>query len=337
MKVNKRILITGTSGFIGSHLVRIAQELGMQVTVALRPSSPPPHLTEGVRSIVLDYADEASMTEVLKAERTGLGEYPWHYVIHNAGLTKTPHLQDFYEANAENTRRLCVALVRAEVAPQRFVYISSLSSYSYLGAKDGIIRIGDTQMPTTEYGRSKLLAEHYVRESGLAYTMLLPTGVYGSGEQDYLMAIKGIKQGFNFMAGLRPQELSFVHGEDVARASLFILEKQEAQGQSYIIADGDTYTDVEFTNLVKELLGVKRLFNLRIPLSLLWCICQFGGVYARLTGRAVPLNPDKYPLMKQRSWRCDVSPLFALGWRPRYSLREGLVETIAWARRHKLL
>ena len=117
----------------------------------------------------------------------------------------------------------------------------------------------------------------------------------------------------------------------------FLLEDGRAVDNRYIISDGDVYTDIEFSNLVKELLGVKTVVNLRTPMPILWCICQLGGLWSRLTNRATPLNPDKYPLMKQRSWRCDVAPLMALGWKPRYRLREGLEEAIDWGRKQGLL
>lgn len=333
----KRIMITGASGFIGSHLVRIALEAGLEVTVAIRPSTKASKPISGVRTITLDYGDEEAMVNTLTALRPNDGSRLWDYVVHNAGLTKTPKLQDFYEANAENTRRLCSALIRAGAKPERFLYVSSLSTYSYLGTKGDTIRITDPQMPTTEYGKSKLKAEAYVRDSGLPYTMILPTGVYGSGEYDYLMAIKSIKQGLNFMAGCTEQELTFIHGEDVARAILFLLGDGRAVDNSYIIADGDVYTDKAFTDIVKELLGVKSVFNFRAPLPLLWCICQIGGLWSKLSNKSTPLNPDKYPMMKQRSWRCDVSPLMSLGWRPKYSLRTGLQEAIDWGKEKGLL
>lgn len=337
MAEQKRILITGASGFIGSHLVRHSLELGYEVTVAIRPETKSRSSNSNIRTIVLDYSDNEAMQRVFESERRPDGAKPWHYIIHNAGLTKTPNLDDFYEANAENTRRLVEAIAEAGVEPERFLYMSSLSSYSDKGSADGTLRISDEQIPTTVYGHSKLIAESYVRDSGLNYTMLLPTGVYGSGEQDYMLAIKSIEGGINFMAGCSEQELTFVHGYDVARASLMLLADGRASGNSYIITDGDVYTDKDFGLLVRELLGTKRLFNLRAPLWLLWIICELGGVYSRLTGKSTPLNPDKYPLMRQRSWRCDVSPLFDLGFRPRYKLREGLEEMIAWGRSEGIL
>lgn len=336
---SKRILITGATGFIGGHLVTEAKALGLEVWIAIRPSSNRKRAEGlGVKVIELDYADEEAMHRMLQNIRETMGsEMPWHYVIHNAGLTKAVHTHEYYEANAEHTRRLCSALCTSGCSPERFVLVSSLSSYSSRGTNDGVIRITDEQIPTTDYGRSKLLAERYVCESGIPYSIILPTGVYGPGEQDYLMALQGIQGGINFMAGLKPQLLTFVYGADVARAALIVAQHPDALWQSYIVADGDTHTDRAFGQLACELLGSKRVLNLRIPLPLLRLICWGGSLWARLTGHAVTLNSDKYQLMAERSWQCDIAPLRALGWRPTKDLREGLRETIRVARAEGLL
>lgn len=336
---SKRILITGATGFIGGHLVNEAKALGLEVWIAIRPSSNRKRAEAlGVKVVELDYVDEAGMHHVLQSTREVMGtERPWHYIIHNAGLTKAVHASEYYEANAEHTRRLCSALLNSGCSPERFVLVSSLSSYSGRSTSDGIIRITDKQIPTTDYGRSKLLAERYVRESGLPYSMILPTGVYGPGEQDYLMALQSIQGGINFMAGLKPQRLTFVYGADVARAALLVAQHPEALGQSYIVADGDVHSDSAFGQMASELLNAKRTLNLRMPLPLLRLVCWSGSLWARLSGRAVTLNSDKYQLMAERSWACDTAPLRALGWMPTKDLREGLRETIRVARAEGLL
>lgn len=334
----KRILITGATGFIGGYLVSEAQCLGLEVWIAIRPASDRKRAEAlGAQIIELDYADETSMIRAIEAVLPSDGSAPWHYIIHNAGLTKTAHPRDFYEANAEHTHRLCSALRASGRMPERFVLMSSLSSYGVPTQPDGIIRTGDVQHPESHYGRSKMLAERYVRESSLPYTIILPTGVYGPGDKDYLMALQSLERGINFMAGLSTQYLTFVYGLDVARAALFVASDERALGQSYIVSDGDTYTDVAFGKLSMELLGKHRALNLRAPLPLLWLICQAGSLWARLTGQITPLNTDKYRIMAQRSWRCDASPLYELGWRPTHDLRSGLTATIEAARRAGLL
>ena len=118
----------------------------------------------------------------------------------------------------------------------------------------------------------------------------------------------------------------------MARAALFVLTKKEAEGERYIVADGGTYTDLEFGRMVQRLLGKKHVLHIRVPLPLVRLVCAFGSLRARLTGKVSPLNRDKYPLLAQRNWRCDASPLFALGFSPTRNLEEGLRKTIAAAR-----
>lgn len=331
----QRILITGASGFIGTHLVHVAQSLGYEVWVAIRPESNRRKLeSQGVRLVEVDYSDEHHLTEMLRAALPPtLGQEPmWHYVIHNAGITKTARTEEFQEVNAEQTRRLLAALSALPTPPLRFVLMSSMSSYGDSNGPTAPLRAEDEQHPHTLYGRSKCLAEHYTEQSGLPYTLLLPTGVYGPGDADYLMSIQGIARGINAMAGCKAQYLTFVYGEDVARAALFVLAQPEAEGKRYIVADGATYTDLEFGRMVQRLIGRKHVLHIRIPLPLVRLVCAFGSMRARLTGKVTPLNRDKYPLLAQRNWRCDPSPLFALGFTPTRRLEEGLRETIAAAR-----
>lgn len=332
----KRILITGATGFIGGHLVRTAREAGLEVWIAVRGETDPKKAASlGVHMVSMNYADEDAMFRQIEAHSPE-GQPAWHFVIHNAGITKARYRGEFDEVNAEHTRRLCSALRRSRGGVERFVLMSSLSTYGEARGECPIA-VGDEQRPHTAYGASKCLAEQYVRQSGLPYTLLLPTGVYGPGDKDYLMAIESISRGLNLMSGLSPQVLTFVYGEDLARAALLVLERAEAEGQSYIVSDGATYTDEEFGRLTQRLLGRKRCLHLRAPLWLLWLICQLGSLWTRLSGRTTPLNRDKYPILSQRSWRCDASPLHKLGFKPRYTLEAGVQATIEAARAEGLL
>lgn len=339
MSTTPRLLITGSSGFIGSHMLREARAAGYELWVAVRAGAQLERLErQGIRYVEVNYYDAEQMRS---AFHTLSAQYPgeplWHYVIHNAGITKTARLEEFQEVNAEHTLRLLSALIDLPQPPERFVLMSSLSSYGDIHRDDTPLRADDPQRPTTHYGRSKCLAEHYTEQSGLPFTILLPTGVYGPGDKDYLMSLRGIAGGINAMAGCQTQYLTFVHGADVARAALHVLSRPEAEGERYIVSDGATYTDIEYGRLVQRLLGRRRVLHLRVPLPLLWGVCQLGSLWARLSGKVTPLNRDKYPILAQRNWRCDPSPLIALGWRPRYDLEEGLRDTLEVAQAQGLL
>ena len=121
----KRILITGASGFIGGFLVDEALRRGYDVWAGVRSGSSRKNLSdERIRFIDLRYDDKDALTEQLREVKSVLGA--WHYVIHNAGITKAVDLSDFNKINALYTNKLLVALAEADCKPEKFLLISSL-------------------------------------------------------------------------------------------------------------------------------------------------------------------------------------------------------------------
>lgn len=331
----KKILITGASGFIGGFLVKEALDRGYEPWAGIRAGSSREQLQDNrIKFIDLKYNDPKQLVAQLAAHVAEEG--PWDYVIHNAGVTKTLNKENFYRVNAGYTHTLLEALVEAGCMPKKFLLMSSLSA---LGKGDETtftpLRADNPPAPDTEYGKSKLQAEQYVREQqAFPYVILRPTGVYGPGEKDYFMEIKSVASGLDLAVGFTPQRITFIYVKDLAAAAFLALEKEEIVNKTYLVADGDVYTDAEFARMIQDILGTKRVLHARIPLPLARAACYCSEWIGKLTKQPTALNTDKYNILKQRNWICDVAPLQdELGFTPRYPLRKGLEESIEWYRR----
>lgn len=330
--VNRKILITGASGFIGGFLVREALDRGYEVWAGIRAGSSRARLRdERIRFIDLAYSNELRLRKQLEEFRQEYG--PWDFVIHNAGITKTIDKTEFSRVNAGYTHALIEALHAADCQPQKFLLMSSLSSYGR-GDEKGFtpIRLEDKQRPDTAYGQSKLEAENFLRaQDYFPYIILRPTGVYGPGDPDYFMEIKSIRSGFDFTVGLTPQRITFIYVKDLARVAFLALEKEEVKNKAYFVADGDVYTDHSFARIIQEILSKKRVFRARIPSALVYVACLASETIGKLSRKSMTLNTDKYKILKQRNWICDVAPLQEdLNFIAEYPLREGLEEAIIW-------
>lgn len=330
-----KILITGASGFIGGFLVGEALNRGYDVWAGIRKGSSKANLQDKrIRFIDLRYDDLRALTEQIKAFAREQG--PWDFVIHNAGLTKTLDTRNFFRVNAGNTERLIEALYAADCKPRKFVLMSSLSSYGQGDEKTfRPIRLDDPQRPDTAYGQSKLEAENVVRrQTYFPYVILRPTGVYGPGEKDYFMEIKSVNSGLDFAVGSVPQRITFIYVKDLARVAFVCLEKEEIRNRHYFVADGDVHTDESFAQMIQEILGKKRVLHARIPLGVVRVACVCSEWVGKVFKKSMTLNTDKYIILKQRNWICDVAPLQDdLDFIPAYPLRKGLEESIEWYRK----
>ena len=327
-----KILITGASGFIGSFIVEEALKRGFETWAAVRKSSSKEWLQdERIHFIELNLSSQQQLVEQLRGQ-------DFDYVVHAAGVTKCLNRQDVMRINCEGTKNLCEAILEAGMPLKRFVYLSSLSIFGAIKEQQPYeeIRETDIPQPNTEYGRSKLEAERYLNTlaSRIPYIILRPTGVYGPREKDYFVMAKSIKQHSDFAVGYKRQDITFVYVEDVVQAVFLALEKGE-NGRKYFLSDGEVYRSATFSNLIHEELGRPWWLRITAPVWVLRIITFFGEYVGRLTGKVTALNNDKYNILRQRNWRCDIQPARReLGFEPKVKLAEGVKRTIKWYQEH---
>ena len=341
--MNPRILITGASGFIGSFIVEEALNRGFETWAAVRKSSSKAFLQdERIHFIELNLSSEAELKQQLK-------DIQFDYVVHAAGVTKCLHKEDFFRINTEGTKNLVRALLDLHMPLKRFVYISSLSIMGAIREEQPYkeIRERDKAKPNTAYGKSKLEAEQWLvslnkelekkNEKLLPYVILRPTGVYGPRERDYFMMAKSIQSHTDFAVGFKQQDITFVYVTDVVQAVFLAMEKGQT-GRCYFLSDGEVYQSSTFSDLIRKELGNPWWIRITAPLWLLRIITFCGEYIGHMTGKVTALNNDKYNIMKQRNWRCDINPARQeLGYEPQVKLEEGVRRSIAWYKKNKWL
>lgn len=318
----ERILITGASGFIGSHIAEEALRRDMETWVAVRSSSSLEYLKdERLHLLTLDLSSTQQMREAMRG-------MSFDYVVHAAGATKALSSSTFFEVNTEGTKHLVEALKSSIPSLKRLIFISSLSIFGPIHEQQPYeyITDSDTPNPNTAYGKSKLAAEEWLkREGGIPFTILRPTGVYGPREKDYMLMADSIRRGMDVAVGFQPQALTFIFVSDLVEAAFQAMKSDKTAGKAYILSDGETYTSRQFSDLIIEHLGKRHVLRPVFPLWVLRIVCAVSDVMMHLTGKLSTLNNDHFNVLKQRNWRCDITPARRdFGFMPKVLLPEGV-------------
>ncbi len=328
----KRVLIVGAGGFIGGFIAGESLSRGFDTTCGVRSSTSRRFLADPrLHFMELEYDSVDALADALAAVP------PFDYIVYNLGATKCANFADFNRINYLYLQNFLKALQQSERVPGRFLYISSLSALGP-GDEKGYAKLSPLMIPNpnTRYGVSKIKAETQLDVSSwLPWIIFRPTGVYGPHEQDYLMMIKSIDRGWDFSVGFKRQLLTFIYVEDLAAAIFDALERAPIH-KKYIISEPRAYTQREFRLIVKKLLGKKVVIPVCVPLWMLYAVSTVAERYAALKMQASTLNRDKYNIMAQRNWDCDISQSVAdWGFNPVHTLEQGLKKTIAAYRQNR--
>jgi UDP-glucose 4-epimerase len=317
-------LVTGASGFIGTHLCESFASQGVKVVALMRsPSSPE---LKGVKTAFMsDILDREAIRRALDGVKS---------VVHLAGRVHARR-EDMHDPasecqriNVDGTRLLLDEAVSAGVS--RFVFISSVKAV----AESSEVALDETTppLPGDAYGESKLEAERLVRvvslREGLHAPILRLPLVYGPGiKSNMLRLFSAVDRGVPLPFASIRNRRSFAYVGNVIEAVATVLRTRAAGGETFFVSDGIDLSTPELIRRISSSLGRRpRLLPMPLPairvaggtLHLLSRITRFHFTQDSLTALVGSLFVDTSKIQQMTGYRAPVS------------VDEGLAQTATW-------
>ncbi|MCX8157313.1 MAG: NAD(P)-dependent oxidoreductase [Verrucomicrobiae bacterium] len=321
-----KVLLTGASGLVGSHVLDHLVQAGVPVRLLLRATSP--------RQWIAPHGDKVEVQEgALDAlEALGPALEGVTHVIHCAGATKALDREGYFRVNHAGTLNLVAAINRHASHIERLVHVSSLAVTGPATAARPA-RETDPPRPLTDYGQSKLAAEQVVREQCRVPAVILrPPGVYGPRDSEFFKLFKAVRRGLLPCFGGGRQQLSLVYAPDLAAAIVHCLTHPGAVGKVFHVAHAEVIHVRQVGEVAARYWGLKPV-PLVLPVAALWPVCAAQEIINQVTRRPQVVNLQKYRELAAPGWVCDVSRLKeCTGFSAPTPVEQGVPATLDWYR-----
>ena len=321
------ILVTGGSGFLGSHIIEQLSQAGRPVRALVRRSSD----TKFLRTLSNVELFDGAIEDRQSLERAVAGV---EAVVHSAGLVKARSLDEFMKVNARGTELLLDACLPLKATLKRFVLVSSTTVGGPSDAHGNPVPLDAPPRPVTDYARSKLAAEKstLAKKDELRVTIIRPPAIYGPRDREILAFFKSIKFGVLPLLGSPQSKLSMTYGPDCARACIRAIDANVPSGSIFAVDDGAVHTMAELIHEAESAVGKRAFLRIPLPRRVVEGAALLSEAYGRATNRAVMLTRDKCNELFDQ-WVCDSSKTQReLGWTPSVTFSEGVKRTVDWYR-----
>ncbi len=285
---NRRVLVTGAAGFLGSQAVKILSARGYTVAAGYHRSAEIFKGMDNVEPVFIDILDKDLIYKAMK----GVDE-----VYHFAALVDAKqHPDKLYEINVEGTKNVWTCL--SESGIKKALYCSSTAVYGLLGRSARVISENDTARAIEPYGCTKLSGEkEALRISevwGINTIIIRPVAIFGPGEHTPfgLKLKKAAVSKVLIAGGFQNKSFNFVHVEDAAEAAVYLMENKDVTGGTFNVCINEP---VLFQDAFQAYMRVlKRAGSTYFKIRLLALISVLLHKVPSLLDRVIEQSGEKY-------------------------------------------
>lgn len=319
-----KALITGGTGFIGSHLIEYLLNKDVEIFALVRDLNNLKWL-KGLN------------IHLLRGDLLSIPPLPSDIdcIFHAAGLTKARKAGDYYTVNQQGTASFFQALRSQNIFPKKIICLSTLAA-SGPSSDGGPVQESSLPHPITPYGKSKLMGEFEALKfkDSFPIVILRVCAVFGPKDRDFFNYFKWIKRGILPSLASKQRLLSLCYVKDVVRACYLCSQKELESGEIFNIANQEPYKWDEVGKIAGKVMG-KTLKKVKIPLPLIYLAALISETGSKLRKRPSIFDREKFKEMKQRGWIADTKKATKiLSFFPQYPLHDALKETIDWYVEH---
>lgn len=334
--MSDKYLITGATGFIGSHLVDFLLKKGIKpeyIRLIVLPGDSMSNLPK--RKFDIFYGDIRNKLDVNKSLK-GI-----NVVYHLAAKTvfEGKTYEDFKDTNVEGTRNIINAAIKVKV--KKFIFFSSIAVYGLPAYVGEIINWDEKQpkKPAEVYGKSKLVAEEIVVEAHNKYQLptviIRPTTVYGPRDHQGVVELyKVIEKGLFALIGDGKNKVDYVYVKDLVRGA-YQAQIHAKNGSDYILGGGNPISFRYLVDSVSKSLN-RKITNISIPKPIAMIVAYMLDLTGKSFGFRSPLFPNRVKIMTTNCYFDISKAKHDLRYNPTIDFKEGAVLTASWYKKMRV-
>lgn len=327
-----KALITGATGFIGSHLAELLLSKGFEIRCIVRKTSNLQWLKDKPYQLLeANFSDKESINKAVEGV---------DYIFHVAGQVAGRTYNDFLKSNRDSVTQLLDAVVEKNPTLKRFVLVSSQTAAGPSVSLKQPKLESDECNPITKYGKSKLEGEIAAAKymDKVPITIVRPSAVYGPRDTATLQLFQAVNMGVGVLIGTKPKYVSIVNSSDLVRGIAEAGLSENSSGKTYFISSEKYYNWEEIFEAMKVSLQKNHLIKIKFPHFAVKISASLSQFFGKFSKKPPIFDKEKGEDFIQEFWTCSVENAKKdFGYKQLCSLEDGFVETVKWYRDYKWL